>query len=82
MSIVVSADSRHVYTTGWVGGVSEFSGVTAVTHFRAGADGALSFADCIGNEPSGCTEFPYGTYGLHAAHGSRSRWLEASCRWE
>ena len=26
-AIVVSPDSRHVYTTGWVGGVNEFAGV-------------------------------------------------------
>jgi hypothetical protein len=60
-AIVVSPDSRHVYTTGATGSSNDFEGPTAVTHFRAGADGALTFADCVGNGPSGCPELPENT---------------------
>lgn len=60
-AIVVSADSRHVYTTGSTGSSNAFEGPKAVTHFRAAADGTLTFADCIGNETSGCSPTPVDT---------------------
>jgi hypothetical protein len=61
-AIVVSADSRHVYTTGSTGSAGAFEGPKAVTHFRAGADGTLTFADCFGNETSGCSPTPADTH--------------------
>ncbi len=67
VAIVVSPDSGHVYTAGWTASVNEFEGIAAVTHFtRRARTARLRFADCIGNQTSGCT-------GLRTASSSSSR---------
>jgi hypothetical protein len=65
-SIAVAPGSRHVYVTGKSDGDPR---ETAITHFRARADGALEFADCIGTGANNCTRPPGGTLGASAERG-------------
>jgi hypothetical protein len=64
LGLAVSPDGRDVYVSGGTGGLDELEGTDAVTHFRVGAGGALRFADCIGDGPSGCPGLPSGTFAL------------------
>lgn len=64
LGLAVSPDGHDVYVGGGTGGTDEFEGTDAVTHFRVGAGGALRFADCIGDGPSGCPGLPAGTFAL------------------
>ena len=54
-TIAVSPDSRSVYVAGH--GTSDPPD-QAITHFRAAADGSLTWSDCVGRGANGCTRTP------------------------
>jgi hypothetical protein len=64
LGLAISPDGGNVYVSGGTSGIDEFDGTDAVTHFRVGSGGALRFADCIGDGPSGCPGLPAGTFAL------------------